>query len=296
MNWLERIRDISHIPAFKDRLVKLEDNNAKLTTENASLRDELSAARVETQSYREVADAARESAAQAQIPRALPHGAELFQDIKRLLPNFQAKVIFDVGANAGQSTEEFLKWFPESRIYCFEPVSSTFARLQATVTPFSNVECFQMAMGAAQGVGQMPLQGSPLMYTLKHIPEEPPIAEDTPIEDVKIETIAHFCQGAGIERISLLKIDTEGYDLEVLRGAANMLDEGSIDMLEVEAGMHPMNPRHVPLEELKKYFESKKYFLFGFYEQMYEWTTGEPHLRRANPIFISAHVREMNRR
>jgi len=296
MNWLGRLKDISHIAALKDRLEKLEDNNAELKTENASLGEELSNAREEMQRYREIADAAREASAQAQISRTLPHGAELFQDINRLLPNFQAEVVFDVGANTGQSTEEFLKWFPESRIYCFEPVSSTFASLQETVRPFSRVECFQLAMGAAQGVGRIPLQGSPLMYTLKHIPEEPPIAVDAQIENVRIETIADFCHGAGIERISLLKIDTEGYDLEVLKGAENMLDEGSIDVLEVEAGMHPLNPRHVPLEEFKQYLESKKYFLFGMYEQMHEWTTGEPHLRRLNPVFISAHVREMNRR
>ena len=235
-----------------------------------------------------------ESLTNTHIFRTLPHGVDLFYDIKSRLPQYRAEVIFDVGANVGQSAEEFLRWFPESRMYCFEPVGSNFARLQDRLRGYTNVHCFRIALGASKSWGQILLQGDPCMYSLKHIPEELPISRDAQIENVEIQTLAGFCRNMGIEKIALLKIDTEGYDLEVLRGAGEILDKGCVDVVEVEAGMHPRNSRHIPIEELKRYFESRGYFLFGIYEQVDEWTTGEPHLRRSIPVFVSEHMREMN--
>jgi len=73
----------------------------------------------------------------------------------------------------------------------------------------------------------------------------------------------------------------------VLRGAERLLREGSIDLLEAEAGMHPENDRHVPFREITQHLEDRGYRLFGIYDQTHEWTTGAPHLRRTNPVFIS---------
>lgn len=106
-------------------------------------------------------------------------------------------------------------------------------------------------------------------------------------EAVDIVTLDEFCASSRIERVSYLKIDTEGGDLEVLRGGERMLKGQRIDLVEVEAGMNAGNKRHVPFEALKGYLEARDYLLFAIYEQMHEWITGEPHLRRTNPAFVS---------
>jgi hypothetical protein len=49
--------------------------------------------------------------------------------VRRAEPSFSPKLIFDVGANVGQSAELFLSAFPEARIQCFEPAEGTFAAL-----------------------------------------------------------------------------------------------------------------------------------------------------------------------
>lgn len=51
----------------------------------------------------------------------------------------------------------------------------------------------------------------------------------------------------------------------------------------------------MPIEELKAYLEGKGYYLFGVYEQMPEWPTREPHLRRSNLVFVSEAVIGTNR-
>ena len=133
----------------------------------------------------------------------------------------------------------------------------------------------------------MALQGSSDMFFLLGQSKESPINKDVPTESVDIVTLDEFCRTKRIDHINYLKIDTEGGDLEVLKGAVGMLTEQRIDLVQVEAGMNPTNSRHVSLESLKAFMESHMYFLFGVYEQENEWLTREPHLRRTNPVFIS---------
>ncbi len=53
---------------------------------------------------------------------------------------------------------------------------------------------------------------------------------------VPLETIDHFCEQRGIEKIDYLKIDTEGAELRVLQGAERMLREHKITALQFEYG------------------------------------------------------------
>lgn len=84
-------------------------------------------------------------------------------------------------------------------------------------------------------------------------------------------------------------------DFDVLRGSVNLLREQRIDFVEVEAGMHRDNTRHVPAEALKGYLEDCGYNLFGVYEQVQEWTLGEARLRRSNLVFLSRAIMAQNR-
>jgi FkbM family methyltransferase len=230
------------------------------------------------------------------ILRSVPHGVDLVQDIANFLPRYRADIIFDIGANVGQSSKLYLTKFPNSHIYCFEPVSDTFHQLQNNLKDNQRVSCYQIAFGSTKGRGKMVIQGDSDEFFLLDRFKESPINSSVLTESVEIVTLDEFCHMKGIDRISYLKIDTEGGDLEVLKGAAKMLTEQRIDCVQVEAGMNPSNHKHVPLEFLKKVLESHRYFLFGIYEQVSEkWLNGEPHLRYANLLFISHHLREMNR-
>lgn len=61
---------------------------------------------------------------------SLPRGIDPFQDIATSLPKYRADIVFDIGANIGQSSNVYLDKFPNSHIYCFEPVSDTLHQLQ----------------------------------------------------------------------------------------------------------------------------------------------------------------------
>jgi hypothetical protein len=62
-----------------------------------------------------------------------------------------------------------------------------------------------------------------------------------------------------------------------------------------ECSMNPANDSHVPFSEIYEHLTKFGFALFGFYEQVREWPTREPHLRRCNVCFISQKVIMRNR-
>lgn len=216
------------------------------------------------------------------------HGISLHHDLRRLLPGLRVNVLFDVGANRGQSAVEYSRCFPDARIYCFEPVRSTFLKLRDRTSGMSHVQCHNVAFGAARGAARMMVdEKSELSFIVE---DGDPAAADVPLEDVRLETLDHFCDEEGLEHVDLLKVDTEGQDLEVLRGGARLLDEMRISVLQVEAGMSRTNNRHVAFETFREYLEPRRYALFGMYEQVHEWIDMKPQLRRVNAVFISSRI------
>jgi FkbM family methyltransferase len=230
------------------------------------------------------------------VKRRIPsHGVDSFRDIARRLPRLEIKTVFDIGANMGQSAGEYLARFPQAQIYSFEPVGRTFRCLRDNLGSHGNVHLFQLALGAAKGKGKMVLEGSSDRFFLAKTARDLAKRNEANIEVVNLETLDHFCVGKKIARINYLKIDAEGADLDVLKGAKSLLNRQRVDLVEVEAGMNRRNKRHVRFEVLKAFLEGKGYFLFGIYQQVSEWITQEPNLRRANLVFISQNQIDANK-
>lgn len=219
------------------------------------------------------------------IVRSLPHGCDFFEDVQRFSSSYHFEVIVDVGANIGQSAVTFATRFKQARIISIEPVSSTFEILCKEVAPYPLVSCYKIAFGASRGSSTIHLGDDSSMNQVEDL--DAPSAITTDAEIIERIPLDDFCSEQKIDRISFLKVDTEGRDLDVLKGAFRMLADQRIDFVEVEAGMNPGNTFHVPMEVLKSAMEQHGYMLFGIYEQMHEWPENKPHLRRSNLVFMS---------
>ena len=55
-------------------------------------------------------------------------------------------------------------------------------------------------------------------------------------EEVYITTINQYCKENGIKNISLLKIDVEGHEMDVLNGAKEIIETGKVEMISFEFG------------------------------------------------------------
>lgn len=224
-----------------------------------------------------------EHALNLKVLRVLPLGTNVHADIEQCFPGYRLRNVLDVGANIGQTAAQFSFWHPDIAIYCVEPVRENFEELTNNTSGMRNVECLRMGLAEAPGSAQMVLSGRSSTYRVKG--DEP--LGDEPTETVTIDTVDRLCTRLGIESISYMKIDTEGHDLKVLKGANELMAAARIDFIEVEAGMNPDNSLHVPFEVLKAHAESRGYLLFGIYEQRHDWPSGRPILRRSNAVFVT---------
>jgi FkbM family methyltransferase len=214
------------------------------------------------------------------------NGIDLFADIRQFLLKEEFKVVFDVGANIGQSTEQMACAFPVAQIYSFEPIFDSFMKLKHAVAALPNVNIYNIGLSSCIGQAAFASPGRSTRFR---------VSADGIGVMAQLETVDHFCQSHAVGEICLLKIDTEGHDLDVLKGAQQMLSSGLVNMVLAECSMNPANDSHVPFSEIYEHLTKFGFALFGFYEQVREWPTREPHLRRCNVCFISQKVIMRNR-
>jgi FkbM family methyltransferase len=164
-------------------------------------------------------------------------GLDYLSDIERLASTWSYSIdtIFDVGANTGESALAAFRRFPKAHVYSFEPHPSTFSILQQRIGAHANFRGENVALGVAAGNVDMFEYTSSVLNSL--LPNAPYIMR-FPQEGRRIQvpcaTLSSYCKKNGIDRIDILKIDTEGYDLAVLRGAEEMLANGAISFVYVE--------------------------------------------------------------
>jgi len=205
--------------------------------------------------------------------------------IKKLASEgFQPKVIFDVGANTGTTAVLFRKSFPNVKIYCFEPVSSTFRILQRRVGADPLTEMHRAALSRSNGVATMrAVPGGLANRIMRHKGK----AIET--EAVAVHTGDNFCKDRGIARIDFLKIDTEGSDLDVLAGFQRMLFEKRIEYIQVECGISHQNLAHVPLEAFNTFMSVMGYGMIGLFDGV--TGRGRRGLWYCNAVFVAEATR-----
>jgi FkbM family methyltransferase len=160
-------------------------------------------------------------------------GVDVELDLQRLTAAEPLRMIFDVGGNFGQSAIRFSRAFPKARILSFEPVPGSFRKLQANIAGLGGIEAFNHGFGDVPGSFEIQIQPNAGGNTL--------VGTASPLGSVQIrlETLDAFSVKKGVEGIDLLKIDVEGYELQVLRGAVGMLARGAVRHVYAECVFAP---------------------------------------------------------
>lgn len=142
--------------------------------------------------------------------------------------------LFDVGANAGDYSKALSLHIPGARIFAFEPVAGTFDLLQKNTSGNNGIQTFNFGFSVERGsldIGVAEEKG--VLSSLHSVYKDHPAYE---VVTCEFRTIDEFCAENNVDHINLLKIDVEGHELFVLRGASEMLKEGKIDLIQFELG------------------------------------------------------------
>lgn len=197
--------------------------------------------------------------------------------LSRRLPDFRVDTMLDVGAYVGEGALLAMQMFEDASIHCMEPAPDIFRQLRSNLQAYPSATAHQIGISATGG--KMPLvidrngKGSRIVATGKP-------------GDIEVEVVSgdSFIEAHSIGKVDFLRIDTEGHDLEVLKGFRQTLASGNVSLLEIEAGLHYSNKRHVSLEQLKGFLEPMEYFLFALYQPRYD---KKPLLKRCTAAFVS---------
>jgi len=152
-------------------------------------------------------------------------------------------VVFDVGANVGDYSLLVKQCMPLARVYAFEPAHTTHQQLVAHLGEAgSDAKPYNIGFSDSEKTVELfsyEIEGQEA-FLLSSIDQRRPTqvveVKTSTSEQIKVSTIDAFCATEGIDRIDLLKLDVEGHELPVLRGACGMLAEGSISMIQFEFG------------------------------------------------------------
>jgi FkbM family methyltransferase len=184
------------------------------------------------------------------------------------------KIIFDIGCYRGNFTKNFIKNEKkigiESNFFLFDPNPSTEDYLRF-VLQNKKIKYFNLAFDNSNSQKKFYLNnffepsGSSLNTTIRDdikwkstrkifMKMLHPFKkiEDFSEINVQTQTLDNFCQNEKIKSIDVLKIDTEGNELNVLKGAKRLLSENKINVIYTE------------ISDSKKNFAEKEKYIFNF--------------------------------
>ncbi len=192
----------------------------------------------------------------------MPFGHDWCVDIAHFSRNsgrYELTTCFDVGANLGQTAERLVRAFPEADIYSFEPVPETFEQLRQNVSNCRQVWPFNQGLSDKVDQCRMRLADASGRNRVDNDSGDGGVI-------VQLNTLDHFCEQQNIDRINLLKIDVEGHEMQVLRGAEGLFSQRRIDFVVCECDFVPRPEEpHGDFYQLVPFLQSRGYRIVSFY-------------------------------
>ncbi len=154
----------------------------------------------------------------------------------RITKGLKNGVVLDVGANEGAYSSTIANLIPSAKIYAFEPHPVTFQILDSSAKRFDYV-AINSACGDKRG--KLKLYDYQSSEGSQHASLYQDVIEGLHKSasknwDVEVTTIDEFVELNKIKSITLLKIDTEGNELSVLKGASKSIQNGIVDVIHFE--------------------------------------------------------------
>lgn len=154
------------------------------------------------------------------------------------LRHLPIQTIVDVGANTGQFARHISQFFPQAKLFCFEPLAEPFAALQSWATTQSGrVRAFNVALGAEDGEAQMfrhteHSASSSLLATTEICNQLYPQTRAQDTVPVKLTTLDAALGDQTLVPEILVKLDTQGYERQVIAGAKETLRQARACIIE----------------------------------------------------------------
>lgn len=209
----------------------------------------------------------------------------------KLINHYKINKILDVGANIGQYSLELRKFGFKGHIISFEPLSGTYSKLKSNAKNDKKWQTFNFAIGNEEGNTLINVAGNTFSSSINNMLEShlkvEPSSRYISTENItikRLDTIFNSIHSSG--DIILLKIDTQGYEKNVLEGASQSLD--NILLIQLEMSLIPLYENELILADMIKFLEQKKFEIVSIENGFTNDETGQ--LLQVDGIFINKQI------
>jgi FkbM family methyltransferase len=189
-------------------------------------------------------------------------------DLPYLLAQDSPRII-DVGANKGQTIDLVRRTLRNPKIVSFE-ANPKMAEVLQKKYGASGVQLESCAVGSANGHVRFAVTENDELSSVLELDriETNPFAETRTCSriNVAVTTLDHYCEGRKLQHIDLLKSDTQGYDLEVLKGASSLLAGKRIELILVEVNFIRLYENQCNFGQIERFLAGRGYGLLALYE------------------------------
>ena len=196
-------------------------------------------------------------------------GVDPFADMQRFVGPKKRPVIFDIGANVGQSADRFHGAFPSSCIHCFEPSPATFIELKKHCDELPGVSVWNCGVGSCDTTLSFHENEHSVMSSFLKL-NDPAWGRVVGATDVKVIALDSFARTQDIEFIHVLKSDTQGYEFEVFKGARQLMRENRIGLIYFEFIFSEMYADLPSFQDVFGFLSANNFVLVTFYELHFE--------------------------
>lgn len=204
--------------------------------------------------------------------------------------------IIDIGAHEGQSLISTLSRVTVPVQYlALEPNPKVSRQLQRLAkglnSDHTQIEVLQHAAGPQEGsINFMVTEASAVAGVLSpedELQRRVPAGDHiiTACVEVPMSSVDRLISDRGWTRVNLLKIDAEGFDLEVLRGAAESLELSRVDIIVVECFFVAYRKGQHYFWDIAKFLADFNYYFFDLLDTRH---TGQGRLYTGNGIWVSS--------
>jgi FkbM family methyltransferase len=196
------------------------------------------------------------------------------QILKKNLP--RNPVIFDIGANKGQSIEKYLKLFEKPIIHSFEPIDEEIVLLKEKYKNYDNIYLNNYALGekieeknfniAVKSDNSSFNNFSLNTEWLKVRSEQNNTTQEQYVKKivkVRVSTLDNYVKNKNIEKIDLVKIDTQGYEDKILEGSLETIKNGLINIIQTEIMFDNNYQKSFNFIDIEKYIVPHNFRLVG---------------------------------
>ncbi len=199
------------------------------------------------------------------IRRFSTFGINPYADVSCIMGTRPAPpTVFDVGANGGQTVAHVRGFFPDAVIHCFEPGASAFTELSGRYRRAPGIHLNNVALGAR---GE---ERTLLDHETSRMSSFLPLGTDgwgsiVGSTLVSVTTLDEYVQDRSVPRIDLLKIDTQGFEMEVLAGATGSLSGKLVEFVLAEVNFASLYSDTPSLHDITSFLGGHGFELVSLY-------------------------------